>query len=182
MKLEGTFMKAGVRNSNGRIYPLKEMQAAFEEYQKKVERGEAYCRIMDISHPEKMFDDSLIEDNCGQVTDVWMNDGTVYGKITLFDTPNGNVVRDIVNTMGSVNVAPSMLVETNVRKNDDTANESEEDSSNDFPCCDSIYDAFTKYNDIDVDSYNVVEIRSFDICRESAWPDAKVKPIEEDKE
>lgn len=144
MELEGTFMKVDVRNSNGHIYKAEAMQEAFEAYQKKVDAGEAYGILGDVTHPERSFSDN-ISNISHKITEIhWdASTGSIFGKVELLDTPNGKIAQEIVNNSGTLDMAPSMLVEP------------KEDGE-----------------------YDVVQIRSFDICHESAWPDAKVKPVE----
>lgn len=144
MQLEGTFMKVDVRNSNGHIYKAEAIQNALEEYKKKVDAGEAFGILGDAREPERSFNNDIGEIS-HMITDVSLDasTGNIFGKIELLDTPNGRIAKEMINAMGEIDVAPSMLVEPN--GNGD---------------------------------YDVVQIQSFDFCKESAWPDAKVKPIE----
>ena len=143
MRLEGTFMKVDVRNSNGHIYKAEAIQDALEEYKKKVDAGEAFGILGDAREPERSFNNDIGEIS-HMITDVSLDasTGNIFGKIELLDTPNGRIAKEMINAMGEIDVAPSMLVEPN--ENGD---------------------------------YDVVQIQSFDFCRESAWPDAKVKPV-----
>ena len=144
MRLEGTFMKVDVRNSNGHIYKAEAIQDALEEYKKKVDAGEAFGILSNAREPERSFNNDIGEIS-HMITDVSLDasTGNIFGKIELLDTPNGRIAKEMINAMGEIDVAPSMLVEPN--ENGD---------------------------------YDVVQIQSFDFCKESAWPDAKVKPIE----
>ena len=144
MRLEGTFMKVDVRNSNGHIYKAEAIQNALEEYKKKVDAGEAFGILGDATESEKSFTNDIGEIS-HMITDVSLDasTGKIFGKIELLDTPNGRIAREMINAMGEIDIAPSMFVEQN--ENSD---------------------------------YDVVQIQSFDFCRESAWPDAKMKPID----
>ena len=141
MELKGTFMKVDVCNSNGHIYKAEAMQEAFEAYQKKVDAGEAYGILGDVTHPERSFSDNISH----KITEIhWdASTGNIFGKVELLDTNSGKIAQEIVNNSGTLDMAPSMLVEPK-----------------------------------EGGEYDVVQIRSFDICHESAWPDAKVKPGE----
>jgi hypothetical protein len=136
-------MKVNVRNSNGHIYKAEAIQDALEEYKKKVDAGEAFGILGDARELERSFNNDIREIS-HMITDVSLDasTGNIFGKIELLDTPNGRIAKEMINAMGEIDVAPSMLVEPN--ENSD---------------------------------YDVVQIQSFDFCRESAWPDAKVKPI-----
>jgi hypothetical protein len=144
MRLEGTFMKVDVRNSNGHIYKAEAIQDALEEYKKKVDAGEAFGILGDAREPERSFNNDIGEIS-HMITDVSLDasSGNIFCKIELLDTPNGRIAKELINAMGEIDVAPSMLVEPNENG-----------------------------------EYDVVQIQSFDFCKESAWPDAKVKPIE----
>ena len=136
-------MKVNVRNSNGHIYKAEAIQDALEEYKKKVDAGEAFGILGDATEPDRNFRNNIGEIS-HKVTEVKLDESTntVFGKIELLDTPNWKIAQELVNNMGEIDVAPSMLVEPN--ENGD---------------------------------YDVVQIQSFDFCKESAWPDAKVKLI-----
>ena len=137
-------MKVDVRNSNGHIYKAEAIQDALEEYKKKVDAGEAFSILGDAREPERSFNNDIGEIS-HMITDVSLDasSGNIFGKIELLDTPNGRIAKELINAMGEIDVAPSMLVEPNENG-----------------------------------EYDVVQIQSFDFCKESAWPDAKVKPIE----
>lgn len=146
MRLEGTFMKVDVRNSNGRIYKAEAIQDALEEYKKKVDAGEAFGRIIDVGRPEKSFNNENEDiSHSHKITDVSLDTstGNIFGKIELLDTPNGKIAQELVNNMGEIDVVPIMFVKPK-----------------------------------DNGDYEVVHIHSFDICQESAWSDAKMKPID----
>ena len=145
LEASGTFMKVGVRNNNGRIYTTEAMTDAFKEYQERVERGEAFGTFTDISHPEDNFYETKLSRVTHKVKEVeWNNEnGEVFGKIELLDTPDGKIAQEMMKATGSLDIAPTMLID----------NTSE----------DGVID-------------NVLKLESFDICKESAWPDAKVKP------
>ena len=146
MKLEGTFMKVGVRNNNGRIYTAEAIEEAFAAYQKKVDDGKAFGTILDIDHPSESFEPEL-KDISHRVTEVNYNEdtGEVFGKIELYeDTPKGKIVKSIIDNFGSLDIAPSMIVDNS--------------------------------NTVNGAIGHVERLNSFDICKESAWPEAKVKP------
>ena len=144
--LIGTFMQAGVMNANGHIYDPEAMKVAFDEYKKKVDAGEAFGIIGDAERPTDTFDTNLSEIS-HRITEINYDEltGKVFGKIQLYDTPRGNIAQKLIDTYGSLDIAPS---------------------------------SFGEIEDGKV--VKVSQFNSFDIVKESAWPDAKVKPITEE--
>ena len=139
-------MKVNVRNSNGHIYKAEAIQDALEEYKKKVDAGEAFGIIGDAERPTDTFDTNLSEIS-HRITEINYDEltGKVFGKIQLYDTPRGNIAQKLIDTYGSLDIAPS---------------------------------SFGEIEDGKV--VKVSQFNSFDIVKESAWPDAKVKPITEE--
>ena len=133
-------------NANGRIYDPEAMKAAFDDYKKKVDAGEAFGIIGDAERSTDTFDTKLSEIS-HRVTEINYDEltGKVFGKIQLYDTPRGNIAQKLVDTYGSLDIAPSSFGEIENGK-----------------------------------VVKVSQFNSFDIVKESAWPDAKVKPITEE--
>lgn len=150
IKLEGTFMRCGVKNANGRTYDSSIMQQAIKDYQKKVADNVAYGYFNDDAVP-LMGDITHPSDSIAQIThkvtelNFDEETGMLFGKIQLLDTPQGKIAQTIVSEMGEMGVAPAMLASIN---EDGVVEE-------------------------------VDEIRSFNLCNNPAWSEAKMKPIKE---
>lgn len=142
-------MKTDVRNSNGRTYDAGKMQQAFDEYKKKVDAGEAFGYLGNQDNylmGEFTHNGENLSDVSHKITEInWdASTGEVFGKIELLDTLNGQIAQKLVETYGTLDIAPSSYGEVK-----------------------------------DGQVVEVVQLNSFDIVRESAWPDAKVKPVKE---
>lgn len=151
IELEGTFMRCGVKNANGRTYDSSIMQQAISDYQKKVADGKAfgylgdnqdrYC-LGEITHPSEN-----IGEISHQITEVNFdeNTGKLFGKVKLLDTPRGKIAQAALELMGTMGIA----------------------------MCGT--------GEIDKDGIikSIQKIDWFNLCNNPAWEDAIVKPIKE---
>ena len=115
MMLSGKLQEAEVQNGNGRVYPHKVLTREVENYKKVVAENRA---VGELDHP----DDSVVnlKNASHMVTDVWMENTAVMGKVKVLDTPSGNILRGLVNSgaqlgissrgMGSVSEAKGQTI------------------------------------------------------------------------
>jgi hypothetical protein len=115
MMLSGKLQEADVQNGNGRIYPYRVLMREIDTYKKLVKENRA---LGELDHP----DDSVInlKNASHMVTDVWMENKNVMGKVKVLDTPSGNILRGLVNSgaqlgissrgMGSVSEAQGQTI------------------------------------------------------------------------
>jgi|TARA_R110000824_G_scaffold57604_19_gene156615 hypothetical protein len=93
MMLSGKLQEAEVQNGNGRVYPQETLSREVKNYQKVVGENRA---IGELDHP----DDSVVNlrNASHMVTDIWMEDKSVMGKLKVLDTPSGNILRSLVDS------------------------------------------------------------------------------------
>ena len=93
MMLSGKLQEADIQNGNGRVYPLAIMEREVQNYQKIVKEMRA---VGELDHP----DDSVInlKNASHMVTNVWMENSSVMGKIKVLDTPSGQILSSLVNS------------------------------------------------------------------------------------
>ena len=93
MMLSGKLQEAEVQNGNGRVYPHKVLTREVQNYKKVVGDKRA---IGELDHP----DDSVVnlKNASHMVTDIWMEDKSVMGKIKVLDTPSGGILRSLVDS------------------------------------------------------------------------------------
>jgi len=93
MMLSGKLQEAEVQNGNGRMYPHKVLTREVQNYKKIVAENRA---VGELDHP----DDSVVnlKNASHMVTDIWMEDKSVMGKIKVLDTPSGNILRSLVDS------------------------------------------------------------------------------------
>ncbi len=100
MILSGIMQMTETQNGNGRIYQHSTMVREVKNYQKLVKENRA---LGELDHP----DDSVInlKNASHMVTQIWMEDKNVMGKIKVLDTPSGKILKELVN--GGVTVGVS---------------------------------------------------------------------------
>ena len=100
MMLSGKLQEADVQNGNGRVYPYQVLMREVETYKKLVKENRA---LGELDHP----DDSVInlKNASHMVTDVWMEDKNVMGKVKVLDTPSGNILRGLVNSGAQLGIS-----------------------------------------------------------------------------
>tara|TARA_R110000824_G_scaffold47606_1_gene135379 strand:- start:78 stop:731 length:654 start_codon:yes stop_codon:yes gene_type:complete len=100
MMLSGKLQEADVQNGNGRIYPYKVLMREINTYKKLVKENRA---LGELDHP----DDSVINlrNASHMVTDVWMEDKNVMGKVKVLDTPSGNILKGLVNSGAQLGIS-----------------------------------------------------------------------------
>ena len=93
MILSGKLQEADVQNGNGRVYPHKVLMREVENYKKLVKENRA---LGELDHP----DDSVInlKNASHMVTDIWMEDKAVMGKVKVLNTPSGQVLKSLVES------------------------------------------------------------------------------------
>ena len=93
MMLSGKLQEADVQNGNGRVYPHKILMREVENYKKLVKEKRA---LGELDHP----DDSVInlKNASHMVTDIWMEDKAVMGKVKVLNTPSGQVLKSLVES------------------------------------------------------------------------------------
>jgi hypothetical protein len=90
--LKGIFIQGGVRNLNGRIYPVHEIENAVGEISKTLQRGDSV--LGECDHPEKLTIN--IDRVSHMITDMKMQGQSGVGKLKIVPTPHGNIIRTLV--------------------------------------------------------------------------------------
>ena len=91
--LSGLMQMSETKNANGRVYPHKILEREIQNYSKLVKERRA---LGELDHP----DDSVInlKNASHLVTDIWMENNKVIGKIEVLNTPSGNILRNLVES------------------------------------------------------------------------------------
>lgn len=91
--IRGCFSKAGVKNKNGRVYPIPVMKHAVEEAQKAIAEGRF---VAECEHPASAKIN--LYEIAAKVNQLqMMDDGTVVGEMVILDTPKGKVIKTLVD-------------------------------------------------------------------------------------
>lgn len=112
--IEGTFLQGGIKNRNGRIYPVETLSREVNRYvTESVLKNRAYG---ELNHPNGP---SINLDRVShRIVELKQNGstGNFYGKALIMNTPMGNIARGIIESGGSLGVSSrglGTLKETN---------------------------------------------------------------------
>ena len=99
--IEGVFAQAEQKNRNGRIYPRKVMENAVAKYvDEQVSKNRA---VGELNHPEGPTVN--LDKVSHLITDLRWEGNDVVGKASILDTPNGQIVKGLLE--GGVNLGVS---------------------------------------------------------------------------
>ena len=91
--IKGIFAEAELKNRNGRVYPKDVMKSAIDKYNEEyVLKGRA---ISELSHPDGRPQPKP-EFASHLVTELNMDGNTVYGKAKILNTPQGNILKGLL--------------------------------------------------------------------------------------
>ena len=93
MYIKGIFMQGGVKNKNGRIYPVNTLMKEAERYKREV--VEQNLALGELNHPNDRISVDPKEAS-HRIVDLWTEGNNVYGKALVLDTPNGRILRALI--------------------------------------------------------------------------------------
>jgi hypothetical protein len=91
--IEGIFAQAELKNRNGRIYPKPIMESAINKYIKEYVQSKR--ALGELSHPENR-PQVKPEMASHLITELRMDGNNVYGKAKVLNTPQGQIVRGLL--------------------------------------------------------------------------------------
>lgn len=92
MYMKGIFIQGGIRNQNGRVYPVQEIRKAVDNINDRIRSGESVCG--ESEHPEGI--NINIDRISHIIEEMWMDGPNGYGKLRILGTPAGNVIRTLL--------------------------------------------------------------------------------------
>ena len=99
--IEGVFLQAGIKNRNGRIYPIETMKKEVNRYIKEfVNKKRAYG---ELGHPEGP--PINLERVSHLITDLREDGKNFIGKAKILSTPMGNIVKGLLNDGAKLGVS-----------------------------------------------------------------------------
>lgn len=109
--MKGIFVQGGIRNQNGRIYPVSEIRKAVNAINECIKQDSAV--LGEADHPEAL--QIHLDRVSHKITEMWMEGNDGYGKLQVLPTPCGNIVKTLlecgvklgVSSRGSGNVNAS---------------------------------------------------------------------------
>lgn len=94
MWLSGIFMQGGLKNRNGRNYPVNEISAAVDGARTRIKESKGIMGELD--HPQTL---SINLDRVSHViTELDMSGQNAIGKAKLIDTPMGAIAKELVRS------------------------------------------------------------------------------------
>jgi hypothetical protein len=99
--IEGPFMQADIKNRNGRVYPVEVMKKEVERYNKEfVEQKRAFG---ELGHPDGP---TINLDKVSHMITKLEQDGKNFmGRAKILTTPNGQIVRNLINDGAKLGVS-----------------------------------------------------------------------------
>lgn len=104
--ITGPFMEAGVKNRNGRIYPISVMSEELNRYKSSVvSQNRAYG---ELNHPTGATIN--LERACILIKELNLQpNGQVLGKARVTETPTGNIVKGLLESGANLGVSSRAL-------------------------------------------------------------------------
>ena len=101
MKIQGVFMQAETKNRNGRVYPYGVLEKEVKRYNKElVEKKRAFG---ELGHPEGP---TVNLDRVSHMIEELVPEGNnIIGKAKILDTPNGKIVKELLNAGAKLGVS-----------------------------------------------------------------------------
>ena len=99
--IEGVFMQSDIKNRNGRIYPEQVMKKEVDRYRKEfVEKDRAFG---ELGHPDGP---TINLDKVSHMITKLEQDGSNFmGRAKILTTPNGQIVRNLINDGAKLGVS-----------------------------------------------------------------------------
>jgi len=101
LKIKGIFMQAETKNRNGRLYPLNILTKEVARYNKElIQKKRAFG---ELGHPEGP---TVNLDRVSHIIEELYPEGkNIIGKAKILDTPNGKIVKELLNVGAKLGVS-----------------------------------------------------------------------------
>ena len=94
LHLKGIAIQGGIRNANGRIYPVEEIEKAVKTLNDQLTNG--YSVLGEVDHPDDLKVN--LDRVSHMITQMWMEGPNGYGKMKILPTPMGNLIRTMLES------------------------------------------------------------------------------------
>lgn len=92
--LKGIAIQGGIRNANGRVYPVNEIERAVKTLNDQIQNG--YSVLGEVDHPDDLKVN--LDRVSHMITQMWMEGPNGYGKMKVLPTPMGNLIRTMLES------------------------------------------------------------------------------------
>lgn len=93
VSMKGIFIQGGIRNHNGRVYPVNEIRKAVEGINEAIKKDSGV--LGECDHPQEL--QIHLDRVSHKITEMWMDGGNGYGKLQILPTPCGNIVKTLLD-------------------------------------------------------------------------------------
>jgi len=92
--MKGIFIQGGVKNSNDRIYPVAEIEAAVQTLNEQMAEGHSV--LGEVDHPDDLKIN--LDRVSHMITSMWMDGANGFGKLKILPTPMGQLVKTMLES------------------------------------------------------------------------------------
>ena len=111
--IKGIFMQSDIKNQNGRVYPFSVLQKQVKEFNNKFVKQDR--ALGELGHP---MGPTINLDRVSHVITELMEDGKNFvGKAKIIDTPNGKIVKNLLESGVRLGVSSRGLGSVKTNKN-----------------------------------------------------------------
>lgn len=101
MWISGICMQANIKNRNGRIYPVYEIESAVKSAMERIKENNGIFGELD--HPQTL---TINSDRVSHaITELWMDGNNAYGKAKMLNTPMGLIGQELIKSGVRVGVS-----------------------------------------------------------------------------
>lgn len=90
-------MDIGESPITGRIYPKKEIENALKQLQEQIDSDTGCYGKINSPTPDQQTSHVQMDKNSHQLTEVFIEDDSVYGKIRILNAPHGTILKSLVS-------------------------------------------------------------------------------------
>ena len=94
MFMEGIFIQGGIKNHNGRVYPIDQIRRAVEVVNEAIRQDNGVPGELD--HPQEL--QIHLDRVSHSITKMWMDGPNGMGKLKLLPTPCGQIARTLLES------------------------------------------------------------------------------------
>jgi hypothetical protein len=94
MFMEGIFIQGGIKNHNGRVYPVDQIRSAVDLINKAIQQDNGVPGELD--HPQEL--QIHLDRVSHSITKMWMDGPNGMGKLKLLPTPCGQIARTLLES------------------------------------------------------------------------------------
>lgn len=92
--LQGICIQGGIKNANGRVYPVHEIAKAVKSINEQLDNG--YSIMGEADHPDDLTIN--LDRVSHSIISMWMDGPNGYGKLKILPTPMGNLIRTLLES------------------------------------------------------------------------------------